>query len=160
MNNMTLEAKPVIKNKFWIVENQGEKVATIQAAPDGVVLVQGTQREKFVNFKLLSAKYNIKAGKAVKNKQSIGHNIYGYPTDTAPHNELYNVRRKLPFYTKSAKSKSYFCAGYYAILINDEWSTHFCPKNITVSRYPYHGPFKTKEEANGKIQMLQANNGV
>ena len=157
---MTPEAKPVIKNKFWIVEDQGKKIATIQASPDGVVLVQGTQREKFVNFKLLSAKYNIKVGKVLKHKNATGYNIYGYPTDSIPYNELYNVRRKLPFFTKSAKSKSYFCAGYYAILINDEWSTHFCPKNITVSRYKYHGPYKTKEEANGKIEELSSNNGA
>lgn len=160
MNKMTLEAKPVIKNKFWIVEEEGQQVATIQAAPDGVVLVHDGQREKFVNFKLLSSRYNIRAGKAVKNKSDSGHNIYGYPTDCKPHNELYNVRRRLPSYTKSAKSKSYYCAGYYAVFINDEWTAHFCPKSITVSRYPYHGPFKTKDEANGKIRQLKDNNGV
>lgn len=157
---MTLEAKPVIKNKFWVVEEEGHQVATIQASPDGVVLVHGDQREKFVNFKLLSSKYNIKIGKAVKNKGSTGHNIYGFPTDCTPHNELYNVKRRLPFYTKNAKSKSFYCAGYYAVYVNDEWSMHFCPKSITVSRYPYHGPYRTKDEANGKIQELKGNNGV
>ena len=55
---MTMEAKPVVKNKFWVVEEGGRQVATIQASPDGLVLVKGHQREKFVNFKLLKDKYN------------------------------------------------------------------------------------------------------
>ena len=37
---MTIEARPVVKNKYWIVEKDGEKIATIQAANDGVVFVQ------------------------------------------------------------------------------------------------------------------------
>lgn len=153
---MDMEAKPVIKNKFWIVEEAGQQVATIQAAPDGVVLVKGTRREKFVNFKLLSAKYNIHVGKAPKTKKSDSslHNIYGFPTDCQPYNEVYDVRRRLPFYTKTAKSKSFYCAGHYAVNINGTWSNHFCPKSITISRYKYHGPFKTKEESNGKIDSL------
>lgn len=155
---MMLEARPIIKNKFWIVEDQGEKVATIQAAPDGVVLVQGAAREKFVNFKLLSNKYNIKAGKAVKPLRSAakGYHIYDFPTDCKPHNELYDVRRRLPFYTKTAKSKSFFCAGYYAVQINGHWKEQFCPKSITINRYDYHGPYKTEAEMYTKIVELNS----
>ena len=153
---MTLEAKPVIKNKFWIVEEQGQKIATIQAAPDGVVLVQGSKREKFVNFKLLSARHNILVNKDKKSKvkNTSDYNIYGFPTDCRPHNVLYDVRRRLPFYTKTTKSKSYFCAGHYAVFLNDQWTHHFCPKSITVSRYRHHGPYVSKEEAIGKIHQL------
>lgn len=152
-----MEARPVIKNKFWIVEDGGQQVATIQAAPDGVVLVKGTKREKFVNFKLLSAKYNIHVGKASKSKKIVvsTHDIYGYPTDTKPYNELYDVRRRLPFFTKTAKSKSFYCAGYYAININGQWSDHFCPKSITVTRYQYHGPYKSQSDVDGKITSLK-----
>ena len=152
-----MEAKPIIKNKFWIVEDAGQQVATIQAAPDGVVLVKGTRREKFVNFKLLSAKYNIHVGKAPKTKKTddVTHDIYGFPTDSKPYNELYDVRRRLPFFTKTTKSKSFYCAGYYAVNINGVWDYHFCPKSITISRYDYHGPYKNKEDAIGKINILK-----
>jgi hypothetical protein len=155
---MMLEARPIIKNKFWIVEEEGKKVATIQAAPDGVVLVQGAAREKFVNFKLLSSKYNIKPGKAVKTTKPAtkGYNIYDFPTDCKPFNELYDVRRKLPFYTKTAKSKSFFCAGYYAININGQWQDHFCPKTITVNRYEYYGPYKNEADMYTKIVELNS----
>lgn len=150
---MTLEAKPVIKNKFWIVEEEGQQVATIQAAPDGVVLVQGDQREKFPNIKLLSNRYNIHVGKAPRDAKTIkkDYNIYGFPTGSKPYNELYDVRRRLPYFTKTAKSKSFYCAGYYAVKINDEWSEHFCPKSIVIKRYSYLGPYRTKEEARQAI---------
>jgi len=153
---MDLKAKPVVKNKFWIVEREGQQVATIQATPEGVVLVKGDQRLKFVNFKLLSAKYNIKLSRgSVGVKTPIRtHDIYGFPTDSKPHNAVYNVRKRLPYYTKTAKSKSYYCAGYYAINFNDQWDTHFCPKSITVNRYPYYGPYRTKIEAENKVQEL------
>ena len=35
-----LLAKPVVKNKYWIVEESGNKVATIQAVEGGVALFQ------------------------------------------------------------------------------------------------------------------------
>lgn len=157
---MNLEARPIIKNKFWIVEQEGKKIATIQAAPDGVVLVHNTGREKFVNFKMLSAKYNIKLGKPVKKPQisENGFDIYDYPTICKPHNEVFHVAQRLPFFTKSSKSKSFYCAGYYAIEINNTWVVQFCPKKITVKRYKYQGPFKNQQDANGKIAEL--NSGI
>ena len=151
-----MEAKPVIKNKFWIVEDQGQKIATIQAAPDGVVLVKDTYREKFVNFKLLSAKYNIQSVKSSKLAKPISkdYNIYGFPTSGKPHNVIYDVRRRLPFYSKTSKSKSYYCAGYYVICINGRWTEHYCPKSITISRYKYHGPYRTNSEALDKLTSI------
>lgn len=160
MNKMTLEAKPVIKNKFWIVEESGRQVATIQAAPDGVVFVKDDSREKFSNIKLLSNRYNIHIGKApargtksVKNE----HNIYGFLTGSKPYNELYDVRRRLPFFTKTAKSKSFYCAGYYVIKINGTWVEQFCPKSITVKRYPFLGPYKTQQEAETVLAGVTTN---
>jgi hypothetical protein len=153
---MDLEAKPVVKNKFWIVEKDGQKVATIQATPSGVVFVNGQDREKFVNFKLLSDKYNIKfsRGSSVKKPAVKSYEIYGFPTDSKPYNEVYNLRKRLPFFTKNSKSKSYYCAGFYAVQLNGEWTVQFCPKSITVSRYPYFGPYRTQTEAAMKIDNI------
>jgi hypothetical protein len=55
-----LIAKPVIKNKFWIVESEGTKVATIQAVEDGgFVYVHDEERQRFPTIKLLTKEYNI-----------------------------------------------------------------------------------------------------
>ena len=54
-------AKPVVKGKFWIVERDGEKCATIQAIDEdgGFAFVHDEKREIFPTIKLLSKKHNI-----------------------------------------------------------------------------------------------------
>jgi hypothetical protein len=153
-------AKPVVKNKFWIVEEGGEKIATIQAIEEGgFAYVHDEQRELFPSIKMISKKYNIefvKAEKPKKEKLDI-YDVYGFPTNTQPNNEVLDVQRYLPIYTKGAKSKSFFCAGYYIIKFSSTWVRAYCPKLITLNRYEYQGPFKTQErmveamrEANGQ----------
>lgn len=152
-------AKPVVKNKFWIVEDHGTKVGTIQAIDEGgFAYVHNDEREVFPSIKLLSKKYDIQFVKAERAAKSAAdsHEVYGFPTNTRPHNEVLDVQRYLPIYTKSGKSKSFFCAGYYIIKFSNTWVRAYCPKLITLNRYEYEGPFKTQErmlaamkEANG-----------
>jgi hypothetical protein len=151
-------AKPVVKNKFWVVEDQGHRVATIQAVEDGgFVYVHDDQRERFTSIKILSKQYNITFDKVnKKSTKAEGNDIHGYPTQARPHNELYDVTRKLPVYTKTAKSKSYFCAGYYIVQFESHWAKAYCPKLITLNRYPFRGPFATQEEM---LQELRKQNG-
>ena len=59
---------------------------------------------------------------------------------------MYDVRRRLPLFTKSNASKSLYCAGYYIIKFNKGWVKSFCPKVITLERNEYKGPFKTEFE--------------
>jgi len=139
-------AKPVVKDKFWVVEDHGQKIATIQAREDGgFVYVHDEQREFFPSVKILKQKYNIKFGPTEKSKKENNKTVYGYPISGRAYNQVWDVQRRLPVYSKTPKSKSLFCAGYYLIKINCVWSEHFCPKNIAVSRYEYIGPFKSKD---------------
>jgi hypothetical protein len=140
-------AKPVVKNKFWVVEDHGQKIATIQAREDGgFVYVHDEQREFFPSVKNLKQKYNIKFGTPDKIRKENNKTVYGYPVNSKAYNQVWDIQRRLPIYSKTPKSKSLFCAGYYLIKLNCVWSETFCPKNITVGRYEYLGPFKTKEE--------------
>lgn len=156
MINMTDRiAKSVVKNKFWVVEDQGHRVATIQAVEDGgFVYVHDDQRERFASIKLLSKHYNIEFDKTTKKSkiQPAGNNVHGYPTQTKPYNELYDVSRKLPVYTKTSKSKSYFCAGYYIVQFESHWDKAYCPKLITLNRYTFRGPFVTQEEMQTELR--------
>lgn len=141
-------AKSVIKNKYWIVEDNGRKIATIQATEQGgFVYVHDNEREQFSTIKVLSKKYNITFDTAkFKAAKEDTHHCYGYPTSSLPYNQIYDVQRKLPIYTKSEKSRSLYCAGYYAIKYGGGYITEYCPKNITTSRYTYAGPFKTRAD--------------
>ena len=157
---MTLTAKSIIKNTFWIVERDGEKIATIQSSPAGVVYVQGQERETFPSIKVLGAKHNITFDSTkptkVKQDKSEQHMVYDYPTASKPFNILLDVAKKLPVFTKTSKSRSYYCAGYYIIQFNNGWVQSFNPKLITLNRYEFKGPFKTKMEMQ---EQLRINNG-
>jgi len=153
---MTVFAKQVLKNKFWIVENQGEKVATIQMVDDGsVVYVSSTERRKYASIKLLSKDFNIVFNKETKKPKDVKteYELYGYPVNSKPWNSLYDVKHQFPIYTKTAKSKSYYCAGYYIIKFNNGWIKSFCPKFITLNRYDYQGPYKTKLEMQEQLRL-------
>jgi hypothetical protein len=149
-------AKPVVKDKFWIVEQLGSKIATIQAVDEngGFVYVHDDQREHFPSIKLISKKYNIEFVKAEKAKREPEHDIYGFPVVGVPYNQLLDVQRYLPIYNKGTKSKSYFCAGYYLVRFGSNWTQQFCPKLITLNRYEYQGPFKTAESAQQSLREL------
>ena len=145
---MNLVAKTIVKNKFWIVEKDGQKVATIQTNPEGVTLVQNEKRENFVSIKLLTAKYSILFTKEPKKVKvpAVSFEVNGYPCNHKPLNALFNVTKKLPVFTKTAKSKSFFCAGHYLIKYNTGFLYAYCPKLITLNRYEFVGPFFTKNE--------------
>ena len=142
---MTIEAKPVVKNKYWIVEKDGRKIGTIQAADDGVVLVQGEQRSKYPSINVLGKVHNIKFGPQSKPDKP-KNQVYDYPTRGQPYNSIYDLRLKLPLYTSTRKSKSFYCAGYYLVMYGSQWATEFCPKKIVLARNRYVGPFRTEQE--------------
>jgi hypothetical protein len=151
-----LIAKPVIKNKFWIVENQGQKIATIQAIEEGgFAYVHDEHRKRYASIKLLSKEHNIKFDTTTK-KEKIAvqdYNVYGYPVSNKPWNILYDVKHQFPVYTKTSKSKSYYCAGYYIIRFSNGWVKSYCPKFITLNRYEFQGPFKSKDEMQEKLRL-------
>jgi hypothetical protein len=67
---------------------------------------------------------------------------------------MYDVKRKLPLFTKSKKSKSAYCAGYYIIRFDKGWVKSFCPKLITIERYEFKGPFKTEIEMRSELSRV------
>ena len=148
-------AKPVVKNKFWVVENSGKKIATIQAKEEGgFVYVHDEYREFFTSVKNIKQKYNIKFSSIEKIKKENSKGVYGYPITGKSFNEIWDVQRKLPIYTKTNKSKSQYCAGFYLVKLNGSWVESYCPKNITLNRYAFLGPFRTKNEAVSKLQEI------
>lgn len=148
-----VHAKPVVDGKFWIVEEQGNKIGVLKVTEQKKYVF--SSKDKITTFdnkkKLFEAfgpEFFVKKTSSVKNNNTEENNIvYGYPTSTTPFNPLYDVKRHLPLFTKSNKSKSIYCAGYYIIKFDKGWVRSFCPKLITIERYPFTGPFKTEEEA-------------
>ena len=82
--------------------------------------------------------------------------IYGFSTSCAPYNPMFDVKQRLALFTKSKKSKSLYCAGYFIIRFDKGWVKSFCPKLITVERYETEGPFKTDLEMRQQLSRANA----
>jgi hypothetical protein len=153
-----IHAKTIIDNKFWIVEKDGEKFATLRKGEDDRFILSNEAGIKIYETKEnLTREFGKKffTVKIVKESENSGINeVQGYPTATKPHNAMFDIRKKLPLFTKSEDSKSLYCAGYYTIKFDKGWVKSFCPKKITLERYPYKGPFKTE------LEMKQVLNNV
>jgi len=145
-----IQAKPIIDNKFWIVEQEGERVGTLRKNEENIFVF--SNRDGVLTFR---NKEKVKeqfgpdffVAKIVREADDAKPNeIHGFNTSTKPHNAMYDIQRKLPLFTKSKESKSLYCAGYYVIRFDKGWVKSFCPKLITLQRYEYKGPFKTELE--------------
>jgi hypothetical protein len=138
-------AKPVVKNKFWILKDNESKVGTVEKIKgnDYVVTINNKVAD-FKNIQTLKNHTNIVFEEFVKKKE-FKNQVNGYPTDCLPYNGVFNLKERLPLFTKKSKSKSWYAAGYYQITINGKTEIHFCPKHILLKRYKYSGPNKTRE---------------
>jgi hypothetical protein len=145
-----IQAKPIIENKFWIVEQDGEKIATLRKIEDEKFVLSNVTGIKIYDNKESLTKQFGKDFFVVKilkeSNDSLPTEVHGYPCSVIPHNSMFDVQRKLPLFTKSGDSKSLYCSGYYVIRFDKGWVKSFCPKLITLQRYEYKGPFKTELE--------------
>ena len=154
---MEFVAKPVLEDKFWILEDNGQKVGTIRSNENGVVLTVGKENHSFKRLEELKQKMKVSfTGKELVNKEKVEYDVHGYFCKTKPYNAIFDLKRKLPLYTKTEGSQSFFCAGYYCIEFDHGWVPASCPKLITLSRNNYLGPFKTKLEM---TETLRQTNG-
>ena len=149
--------KVLVPNKFWIVESGGEKIATLSKEKKGYTLLSRGQKFEALDLTEIKERFGITID-STNPKQSkeseFPNEIYNFPVNGKAHNPLWNVQKKLPIYTKSSKSKSLYCAGYYVIRFRKGWVKSFCPKLITLERYEFQGPFKTELEMRTVLNSL------
>jgi hypothetical protein len=146
---MTLVAKPVIDKQYWILQQDDRKIGNVEACQGGYQVRINNQVTQFKTIRMLQQRVDIKFENIPKtNRPRIGHEVHGYPTATRAYNGIWNVPNRLPMYTKTVKSKSWYAAGWYAVKQGRAWETVQDPKLIVLQRYPYQGPFHTPEAAN------------
>jgi hypothetical protein len=157
---MILKAKPVLKDKFWIVEQDEERIGTISLNDDRYMFSNQSETCFFDNKRQMKKKFGVDIiwtdiTPSDTNHSKINHTVHGFPTSVTPYNTMYDVKRKLPLFTKSDKSKSAYCAGYYIIRFDKAWTKSFCPKLITLDRYENKGPFKTEIEMREELRRAK-----
>jgi hypothetical protein len=152
-----LKAKCILKDKFWIVEKDKERIGTLSWDEDRYVFSSTEETSFFNNKNEVKKKFGIEihwdepTPPTEQDKE-----VHGFPTSVVPFNSMYDVQRKLPLFTKSEKSKSLYAAGYYIIRFEKGWVKSFCPKLITVERYDFKGPFKTSIEMKQELSLANA----
>jgi hypothetical protein len=153
-----MNAKEILKDKFWILEDHGVRIGTIGKDEDKFIVTKSGKVDIYRDEKQLAKYFGknlLTATIRIPNTDVVSSDVNGYPTRCHPYNGMFDISRKLPLFTKSEKSKSVYCAGYYIIKFNVNWLKSFCPKIITIERNEYQGPFKTDLEM--KAALANAN---
>jgi hypothetical protein len=142
-------AKPVVKDKFWILKQDDNKVGNIEASGDGYTVRIKDKITKIKNIATIRRDLDFAFDAAPTVKKSVADDaVHGYHTGVRTYNGMWDVQRRIPLFTKSRKSKSWYAAGWYVIKQHREWEVVHNPKLISLQRYPYQGPYHTKEQAN------------
>ena len=136
-----LQAKEVVKDKFWIVERNGSKCGTLRLKNNELVFYENNSRTETIIDNLDGFKFESNNNK----KTTVNISIFGYPTNT---DTVFNesIQDNVATYTKTANSKQYFVAGYWGILFPMGWRPSFCPRLKTLQDYTNLGPFKNESD--------------
>lgn len=156
-----LRAKAVIPNKFWILENNdGTRKGTlsIQNKKAKVVLDNTETTYEDINQACWDLAINLDTSKDEVQIDTQEESVLGYPIKCAAYNPIWDIKRKIPVFTKTEKSKTLHAAGYYIINFDTGWVPSFCPKVSTLDVNEYQGPFKDKLEMRSQLGKANANN--
>ncbi len=146
---MTLIAKPVIDKQFWILQENDRKIGNVEACAGGYQVRINNQIAQFKTIRMVERHVNVKFVSSPKMKKTVNKEkqVHGYPASGCVHNPMWDLKLKVPIYTKTTKSKSWYAAGWYRIKKGRAWSAVHDPKLIVIQRYPYQGPFHSQQEA-------------
>jgi hypothetical protein len=153
---MTTIAKVLVPNKSWLLESDGLKIGTLNKERTSYSILKDGKKITVGSVKDVKEKYGVVFNDIPKLKkvETKEYTVYDFPCGSKPYGSVYNIRKKLPIYAKSNKSKSHYCAGFYVIKFRKGWVKSFCPKLITLERYPFHGPFKSEIEMKQMLTSL------
>jgi hypothetical protein len=154
---MTVKLKTIVKNNFWILEQDGTKVGTVSKKDKKNYQLLSNNHEQPLEMTMtdiitkwgedcFKSPVKVDVEKSITTADEV-YLLFGFPCASKPTNEMYDVQRKLPLYTKNNKSNSVHSAGYYIVEYpSNGWTRSFCPKLVTLEQYPYQGPFKSKAD--------------
>lgn len=153
-------SKTLIPNKEWILKDQKEKIGSISKSKKGYNFFRKGQKISFKDIEQMQEELGIEFINQNIQKFEMDpavYAIYDFPCSSKPFEPVYNLKKKLPLFAKSLKSKSQYCAGYYVIKFKKGWVKSFCPKLITLERYPFNGPYKTEQEMKFILNNMNKN---
>jgi hypothetical protein len=157
---MSSTAKVLVPNREWLVRDENNKIGAISKDKKGYAFYRKGNKFNFKSLADITSAFGIalfeENFKKIKEEaaENKSYAIYDYPCRSKPYEPVYNVKKKLPLFSKSDKSKCRYCAGYYVIKFKKGWVKSFCPKLITLDRYEFQGPFKTEAEMKSVLNTI------
>jgi hypothetical protein len=148
------KAQQVIKDKFWIVNNEYGKVGTLRKRDD----------EKFDFFdqtteesQILDSIDDLFVIEESSNSEKELVLVKGLPTGFTSAVEVEGY--DFPVFKKSTTSTTLHAAGYWIIEFTGSagWQWAVAPKLSTLDKYNSRGPFLTEWEANLEIKKSKRN---
>lgn len=150
----TIIAKPVIKEKFWILEREGARVGMMNFRDgDYVVSMRTANVSKEI---IIRGEEGLKTQNIQFASRDMTHGgqmtVMGFPTDQE---DVFNVIEidGYPCFTKKSASKSVHAAGWYGVKFKNGWVQSFCPRLSTVQGYESVGPFKNQTDLRLTLQQ-------
>lgn len=144
-------------DKFWILENeQGLKQGTISKA-DVVKVVINNVEKTYETFDKACWDLAINVESKIESKKEPKQDeiVLGYPVKCDAYNPIWDLKRKIPVFTKTEKSKTLHAAGFYIIEFDTGWVQSFCPKVSTLDINAFKGPYKDKLEMREQLRITQ-----
>jgi hypothetical protein len=141
-------AKPIVPEQYWILQEDNKKIGNIEAGPHGYSVKINNSVANFKTLSTLKQRVAINFEDIIaKHSDPEVNQVHGYPTITTPYNGVFDLKHQIPLWTREAKSRSYYAAGWYSVKQGRSWRPVFCPKLILLQRYTFKGPFKTQQLA-------------
>jgi hypothetical protein len=148
---MTIIAKPVIDKQYWILKKDNKKVGELEVDSSGYTMRIENQIQKFKTIPMVRKSLDIAFEPAEKTTPIKPRQVYGYDTTCRAYNPIWDLKHKLPLFTKEKKSKSWYAAGWYTVKQHRSWKIVQNPKLILLERYQYQGPFHSQDLAQHNI---------
>ena len=116
---MTINAKPVLKDKFWIIEEDNQRVGTLSWNDDRYIFSSSIETCFFDDTKQMKKKFGsdvvfVNNTNIIEAQIPKENNIHGFPTSVPPHNSMYDVKRKLPLFTKLASHSGHLNGFFFS----------------------------------------------
>lgn len=142
-----ITAKPVVAKNYWILTRGDAKIGAVTAGEDGYTVTVGARQHRFATLRTLKQRLKIDLPAPPRQIKPDTNLVHGFDAGCRAHNSMWHVQLRLPVFTKSAKSRSWYAAGWYAVQQSRSWKIVRNPKLILLQRYNFQGPFHTREEA-------------
>jgi hypothetical protein len=142
-----ITAKPVVDKNYWILTQGDAKIGAITAGSDGYTVTIRGRQHRFNNMRGLKSQLKIDLPSAPRQARPDYQQVHGFDAGCRAYNGMWHVQLRLPVFTKSVKSRSWYAAGWYAVQQARSWKIIRNPKLILLQRYRFQGPFHSREEA-------------